>query len=113
MTKYKVIRDTHGFQGRYWNQGDIVDLDEAEKPPRHFVPVSDLKQYEEDPEAYDKKKHGYDPKNRVETPKSPLLPNVAEENAQREELVKAEKGHKKSDVDEDSEEHKARGHHKK
>ena len=42
MLKYKVVRDCHGFKGRYWTEGEIVDLPEGDNPPRHFVLLSDL-----------------------------------------------------------------------
>lgn len=37
--KYRAIRDSYGFMGRFWNQGEIVDLPPGEKPNKHFEPA--------------------------------------------------------------------------
>lgn len=37
MKKYKVIRTCHGFKRRYWEEGTIVELEDNENPPHHFV----------------------------------------------------------------------------
>lgn len=37
MKRYKVIRDNVGFQRRMWREGTIVDLEDHETPPHHFV----------------------------------------------------------------------------
>jgi hypothetical protein len=37
--KYKVLRNCYGFQGRYWEKGQVVDLDPTSKPPEHFEPL--------------------------------------------------------------------------
>jgi len=37
--QYKVIRVCAGFRGQYWTKGTIVDIDPAENPPKHFVPL--------------------------------------------------------------------------
>jgi len=39
--KYKVIRNCHGFQNRYWHAGQVVDIPERYNPPHHFEPVGD------------------------------------------------------------------------
>lgn len=36
MAKYEVLRDCYGFQGRYWEKGEIIDIDPKERPPIHF-----------------------------------------------------------------------------
>jgi len=36
MVRYRVIRDTFGFKGGYWTEGQIVDLQDDEVPPKHF-----------------------------------------------------------------------------
>lgn len=41
MSKYIVIRDNYGFKGRYWTEGEIVDLDKGEIPPNHFEILKD------------------------------------------------------------------------
>lgn len=40
MKKYRVLRKTHGFQGRMWYQDDIVEFDDDVKPPHHFELLS-------------------------------------------------------------------------
>jgi hypothetical protein len=37
--KYKVMRDCHGYKGKYWKQDDIVEFDADDTPPRHFLPL--------------------------------------------------------------------------
>ena len=39
MKKYKVITTCHGFKRRYWEKGTIVELEDNENPPHHFVLV--------------------------------------------------------------------------
>ena len=41
MAKYEVIRNCYGFQKRYWEKGQIVDLDPQQKIPRHFKLITD------------------------------------------------------------------------
>ncbi len=41
MKRYKVIRNCHGFQRRYWEAGKIVELDDNEKPPHHFLLIEE------------------------------------------------------------------------
>lgn len=41
MAKYEVLRDCYGFMGRYWEKGDIVEIDSKNNPPHHFKLVSD------------------------------------------------------------------------
>lgn len=36
MSKYRVIANGYGFQGRYWEVGQVVEIDPAEKPPNYF-----------------------------------------------------------------------------
>ena len=36
MKTYRVIRKCIGFKGRMWQKGQIVDLEDHEKPPHHF-----------------------------------------------------------------------------
>lgn len=36
MKTYKVIRATVGYKGRYWNEGEIVELEDSDTPPIHF-----------------------------------------------------------------------------
>ena len=36
MRKFRVLRNTHGFQGKYWHQDDIVEFEDDVVPPRHF-----------------------------------------------------------------------------
>jgi len=40
--KYKVINTCHGFLGRMFLKGEIVELDPATNPPRHLVPLEDV-----------------------------------------------------------------------
>ena len=40
--EYKVVKTNHGFKGRMWEAGQIVDLDPSDNPPKFFVPVEDL-----------------------------------------------------------------------
>lgn len=40
MKKYLVLRNTHGFQGRYFHQDDIVEFEDDVVPPHHFQPLS-------------------------------------------------------------------------
>ena len=39
MKRYRVIRDNFGFKGGYWTEGQIVDLQDDETPPKHFEPL--------------------------------------------------------------------------
>jgi len=39
--EYKVINSCHGFLGRMWEKGEVVEIDPAMNPPRHFVPIED------------------------------------------------------------------------
>lgn len=34
--KYLVIRNCCGFRNRYWEAGEIVEIDPSENPPEHF-----------------------------------------------------------------------------
>ncbi len=45
MSKYIVTRDNYGFKGKYWTEGEIVELANGENPPRHFkvLESSDIK----------------------------------------------------------------------
>jgi hypothetical protein len=36
MARYQVTQDCYGFQGRYWDKGEIVDIDPKENPPKYF-----------------------------------------------------------------------------
>lgn len=37
MKKYLVLRDSHGFQGRYWHKDAIVEFDDDVQPhPKNF-----------------------------------------------------------------------------
>lgn len=38
--KYKAIRSNYGFRGKYWYEGDIVEIDKDEKVPHHFEPIN-------------------------------------------------------------------------
>ena len=40
MKKYLVLRNTHGFQGRYWYQDAIVEFEDDVVPPHHFQLLS-------------------------------------------------------------------------
>lgn len=41
MAKYEVLRDNYGFQNRYWEKGEIVELDPKTNPhPKNFKPLS-------------------------------------------------------------------------
>ena len=40
MKKYLVTKDCAGYKGRYWRQDMIVELDDSEKPPKHFELIS-------------------------------------------------------------------------
>lgn len=41
MTTYRVARDCYGFKGGYWKEGQIVELEDDEKPPYHFQKVDE------------------------------------------------------------------------
>lgn len=41
MKKYTVLRDCHGFQGRYWSKGTVIELADDVTPPKHFKLVSE------------------------------------------------------------------------
>ena len=43
MKTWKAIRTCHGFMGRYWREGDTIDLDDDVVPPRHFQFISEQK----------------------------------------------------------------------
>ncbi len=48
MIRYKVARRCHGFKGRMWEEGQIVDLEDNDIPPYHFVrtdesPITEVK----------------------------------------------------------------------
>jgi hypothetical protein len=34
--KYVVSCNCYGFRGRYWCEGEIVEVNPKEKPPEHF-----------------------------------------------------------------------------
>lgn len=34
--KYLVLRDNHGFKGRYWTKDDVVEFPDDVTPPKHF-----------------------------------------------------------------------------
>jgi len=36
MARYQVIQDCYGFQGRYWEKGEIVEIDPKDNPPKYF-----------------------------------------------------------------------------
>ena len=36
MKKYIVSRSCHGYKGRMWDEGQIVELEDGSNPPRHF-----------------------------------------------------------------------------
>ena len=36
MAKYKVLRDCYGFQNRYWEKGEIAEIDPKDNPSQHF-----------------------------------------------------------------------------
>ena len=36
MKTYRVIRNTWGYKGRYWTEGETVELENYEVPPKHF-----------------------------------------------------------------------------
>ena len=43
MMKYKCIRTCIGYRKRYWNVGDIVEVNDTDAtPPEHFVPVEQI-----------------------------------------------------------------------
>lgn len=42
--KYRVIRECYGFRNRYWEVGEVVDIDPKENPPHHFQPIGQPKQ---------------------------------------------------------------------
>ncbi|RJO64166.1 MAG: hypothetical protein C4540_04610 [Candidatus Omnitrophota bacterium] len=39
MAKYEVLRDCYGFQNRYWEKGEIVEIDPEMNPPKHFKKI--------------------------------------------------------------------------
>lgn len=39
MAKYEVLRDCYGFQGRYWEKGEIVEINPKDNPPHHFKKI--------------------------------------------------------------------------
>jgi hypothetical protein len=49
MKKYKVIRTCHGFKGRLWEEGQIVELEDDETPPSHFVDYFSVEPKKEEP----------------------------------------------------------------
>lgn len=51
MKKYKVLRNCHGFQRRYWTAGDIVELEDDAKPPHHFLEIKEDASPVKDPMA--------------------------------------------------------------
>jgi len=42
--KYKVVTSCHGFLGRMWEEGEIVEVDPSTNPPRHLVPLEDTQE---------------------------------------------------------------------
>lgn len=36
MKKFLVLRNCHGFQGRYWYKDDVVEFENDVVPPKHF-----------------------------------------------------------------------------
>lgn len=47
--KYRAIRKSYGFQGRFWDEGDIVDVKDGTRPPEHFAPLSEMPEAEPKP----------------------------------------------------------------
>lgn len=41
--RYQVKEACFGFQGHYWEKGQIVDLPEGSKPPIHFQALDEKK----------------------------------------------------------------------
>ena len=37
--KYIATSDSYGFMGRYWSEGDIVEVSGGQIVPRHFKPI--------------------------------------------------------------------------
>lgn len=37
--KYCALVACYGFQGKYWEMGEVVELSPGEKPPEHFAPI--------------------------------------------------------------------------
>jgi hypothetical protein len=40
--KYEVLRDTFGFKNFFWNKGEIVDVEDGEKPSLNFKPLEPI-----------------------------------------------------------------------
>ena len=40
--KYKVVNTCVGFRGLHWEEGQIVEIEPSENPPRHFVPLENV-----------------------------------------------------------------------
>lgn len=55
MTKWKAKYDSHGFLGRYWKEGEIVELEDGIVPNQHFdkldpnAPVAAVVEVPQDP----------------------------------------------------------------
>ena len=58
MAKWIVKRTCHGFKGRYWEEGTIVELEDDVNPPNHF-------------ERYDSKKIKITEKTEIVDPMKP------------------------------------------
>jgi hypothetical protein len=58
--KYIVQRKCHGFRGRLWEEGEVVEIGENENPPHHFKPLETKKaeSKESSSESKDLKKAG-------------------------------------------------------
>lgn len=39
MAKFVVEKDCYGFRLRSWKKGEIVEVQEGEKPPTQFTPL--------------------------------------------------------------------------
>lgn len=42
MKKYIIATTCHGYKGRMWEEGQIVELEDDDNPPRHFKLVDDF-----------------------------------------------------------------------
>jgi len=41
--QYIAIRRSLGFRGRSWEEGEVVDVQDGETVPHHFIPLSQFK----------------------------------------------------------------------
>lgn len=47
MKKYLVKTTCHGYKGRLWDEGEIVELEDDANPPNHFQLIEDGQPVEE------------------------------------------------------------------